>query len=94
MIPVIPLPNYHFLFCLSFKKYLNDGGMLKKSRVTHKSNVIYLQFKLLPAHVRFGGQDGGQDDVGKPSERKKHKQQSETCAGQGERARRMITISF
>lgn len=44
--------------------------MLKESRVTHKSNIVYLQFKLLSTHVRFGGQDGGQDDVGEPKRRK------------------------
>lgn len=40
--------------------------MLEEGRVTHKSNIVYLQFKLLSTHVRFGGQDGGQDDVREP----------------------------
>lgn len=46
--------------------YLNDGRMLKESRVTHKSNIVYLQFKLLSTYIGFGGQDGGQDDVREP----------------------------
>lgn len=49
-----------------FVPYLNDGRMLKESRVTHKSHIVYLQFKLLPTHIRFGGQDGGKNDVRKP----------------------------
>lgn len=38
--------------------------------MTNKSNIVYLQFKLLSTHVRFGGQDGGEDDVREPLRRK------------------------
>ena len=37
--------------------------------MTHKSNIVYLQFKLLSTHVRLGGQDGGKDDVREPLRR-------------------------
>lgn len=46
--------------------YLDDRRMLKQGGVAHKSNIVYLQFKLLPTHIRFGGQDCGEDDVREP----------------------------
>lgn len=45
---------------------LNDWRMLKEGRVSDKSNIVYLQLKFLPTYVRFGGQDGGEDDVREP----------------------------
>lgn len=45
--------------------------MLEEGRVPHKSNIVYLQFKLLSAHIGFGGQDGGEDDVREPERGKK-----------------------
>lgn len=45
---------------------LNDWRMLKEGRVTDKANIVYLQLKFLPAYVRFGGQNGGEDDVREP----------------------------
>ena len=56
---------YIFSWGLTYP-YLNDGWMLEESRVTHKPNIVYLQFKLLSTHVGFGGQDGGEDDVREP----------------------------
>lgn len=58
--------------------YLDDVRMLKESRVTHESNIVYLQLKLLSTHVGFGGKDGGQDDVREPLGGKKRL--SERCA--------------
>lgn len=52
--------------------------MLQKSRVTHKSNIIYLEFKLLSTHIVLGGQDGGQDAIRKPRGRK-HKLNEKPC---------------
>lgn len=49
-----------------FVSYLKHRMMLKECRVTHKSNIVDLQFKLLSTHIRFGGQDGGEDDVREP----------------------------
>lgn len=49
--------------------YLNDRRMLKEGGVTNKANIVNLQLKLLSTHVRFGGQDGSEDDVRKPTER-------------------------
>lgn len=40
--------------------------MLKEGRVAHKSNIVYFQFKFLSTHIRFGGQDGGKDDIREP----------------------------
>lgn len=34
--------------------------------MTDKANIVYLQLKFLPTYVRFGGQDGGEDDVREP----------------------------
>lgn len=51
--------------------------MLKEGRVTDKANVVYLQLKFLPTYVRFGGQDGGQDDVGEPFQKGKKWAQSQ-----------------
>lgn len=39
--------------------------------MTDKANVVYLQLKFLPTYVRFGGQDGGEDDVGEPFQKGK-----------------------
>lgn len=38
--------------------------------MTHKSNIVYFQFKLLSTHIRFGGQDSGEDDIREPLRRK------------------------
>lgn len=56
---------------------LNDWRMLKEGRVTDKANVVYLQLKFLPTYVRFGGQDGGEDDVGEPFQKGKKWAQSQ-----------------
>lgn len=61
----------HFTVFDFFLPYLNDGRMLKESRMTHKTNIVYLQFKLFPTHFRLGGQNGGEDDVREPRRRKK-----------------------
>lgn len=34
--------------------------------MSDKSNIVDLQLKFLAAYVRFGGQDGGEDDVREP----------------------------
>ena len=51
--------------------YLSDVGMLKQGRVTHKTHIVNLQLKLLPTHIRLGGEDSGKDDVREPTGRRK-----------------------
>lgn len=46
--------------------YLNNGWILEEGGVTHESHIVDLQLKLLPTHIRLGGQDGGKDDVREP----------------------------
>lgn len=39
--------------------------------MSHKANVINLQFKLLAAHIRLGGQDSCENDIGETLNEKK-----------------------
>lgn len=51
--------------------YLNGVRMLEESGVPNETHIVYLQLKLLPTHIRLGGQDSGEDDVREPYWRKR-----------------------
>lgn len=55
--------------------------------MAHKSNIVYLQFKLLSTHIRFRSQNGGKDDIREPE--KKESELSQKSVQMVEKSRKI-----
>lgn len=45
--------------------------------MTHKTNIVYFQFKLLSTNIRFGCQDSGEGAIREPARRRRSKLNNE-----------------